>query len=390
MTPKQLTPEEARDKMLKIKEQNRKRQLVYYEKHKQEILDKKKKEREELKELASKAKPIERPVIQPEKVIEEPVIIEEVEETIIPKAKAKGKAKKEVYTYERIVELLTAIPNISQGSLKKYKDDIKALMLVLECNDLAKCLSKPKKVLELIANAKSISDPTKDYSNNSKKGFVQSIVYVLDKLHIQIKPSAFEEYKKHFELYKLKSSDERNEQQTNVTKMNYNAYLKLLSDKYGEESKEYLIGRIYDELPARDNLNNLIIVNNENNLNDKNNYLVVLRTGNCIFIINEYKTKNKGQIKLKTTPLLSNLIKNYIKKKEITDTLFGKGKLSQFVTKMNTMIGIEGKNNGINYLRHMKVSTVYDSNATDMEKVEIAQRMGHSTATQKTYLHKIK
>lgn len=392
MAKQQLTPEQAQAKIIKQREQNRLRQMVYYEKHKQDILDKKKQERTELKILAGRAKPIEKPIIQPEKVYEQPIVYEEVVEPVVPviKEKVKGKAKKEVYSYERVSELLSQIPDITPGSLKKYKSDIKTLMEVIECNNLVKCLSKPKKVLELISNAKYVTKPTEDYSINSKKGFVQSIIYVIDQLNIPLKKSVLDEYRKYLELYKLKSSDERNEIQKNITKMNYNDYLKLLSDKFGQESKEYLIGQIYNELPARDNLNNLKIVSTENGLNDKDNYLVVPRSGNCIFIINEYKTKNKGQIKVKTTPLMSNLIKNYIKKNEITDILFGKGKLSQFVIKMNTLVGIQGKNNGINYLRHMKTSSVYNSNATDMEKVELAQKMGHSVGTQKTYVHKIK
>ena len=103
-------------------------------------------------------------------------------------------------------------------------------------------------------------------------------------------------------------------------------------------------------------------------------------------IINEYKTSKKyGQIKVKLSLPLSNLIRKYIQKEALLDGdyLFGDKNLTSFVSKMNKEIGIKGS---ISYFRQMSVSDLLRTSPTAKEGQALSAKMAHAPLTQIKYL----
>ena len=109
-----------------------------------------------------------------------------------------------------------------------------------------------------------------------------------------------------------------------------------------------------------------------------------------VLIINTYKTQTAyGQIKIKLSKALSNLIKKYIieNKLNINDYLFGDQKLSDYVRYNNSKINVEG---GISNFRKMKISEELSKNISDEEKIILAEKMKHSPLVQLNYIRNLK
>ena len=113
--------------------------------------------------------------------------------------------------------------------------------------------------------------------------------------------------------------------------------------------------KFFAENPSRDDLGDLII----NPERASGNYIRI--TNNDVtFYLNEYKTKGQcGQIKNKLSRELSAQIKEYIWINGLGDgdALFGKGKMSDFDSKLVTGAGVRpaGQRGGINLLRRIYV-----------------------------------
>jgi hypothetical protein len=161
-------------------------------------------------------------------------------------------------------------------------------------------------------------------------------------------------------------------------------------DKFGKTSKEFLIAKLYDEVPCRDNLN-LKIVPAEGD--DKTtNYLVMPKGGKLTVLLHDYKTAKKYLTnRTELSAELSALITAYIKthKLKTNQFLFGAGSLSSTVSAMNTAIGVTD-GGGINYIRHSIISTLYGSNPSAAARQALAKRMMHSPQAQEGYVREIR
>ena len=116
------------------------------------------------------------------------------------------------------------------------------------------------------------------------------------------------------------------------------------------------------------------------------NYIVIPKTRELTLIVNEYKTSNKyGQIKIKLSLQLSNLIRKYIQKEGLLngDYLFGDKYLTSFVSKMNKQIDIKGS---ISYFRQMSVSDLLSQAPSAEERQKLSSLMKHSPISQLKYL----
>lgn len=357
----------------KRREKNRLNSKKYYEKNRDDILAKKKNYYLKLK--LSKQK-IETNLIEEEPKIEEPI-------------NKKTKKTKPIFTTEIILDKLNNL-EINFSTKKKYIHDFKTLMKLTNCDDFVTCFKNHKNIISLIENAKQLEDQSKDYSLNTKKSLFQLIVYLIDKLQIPLSAAKQKIYKNKFEEYKIKSSDFTEEKTTNALDavIQYKEYINKILTKFGQDSKEYLIAKLYNELTVRDDFYNLIIKQDNNNLSTDFNYIIVNDKKSKI-ILNQYKSREKYKtINHTVSSVLDKLIKNYIKNKnlKIDDTLFGKTPLTKIIGNMNKSVDIEGS---INTLRHMKVSSEVNK-ITDVEKrQQLASNMLHSPATQQKYIRKI-
>ena len=160
----------------------------------------------------------------------------------------------------------------------------------------------------------------------------------------------------------------------------------IVTGKFGYLSREDTYIKFFAENPSRDDLGDLTI----NPERASGNYIRI--TGNDVtFYLNDYKTKGQyGQIKNKLSRQLSAQIREYIRINGLRDgdALFGKGKMSDFVSKLVTEAGVRpaGMRGGINVLRRIYVSTKVRQGLSETERFELALAMKHTPLATLKYI----
>lgn len=340
---------------------NRERQRKHYEKNKSKILEKKKTQREAKCNECETAN----------------------ESEVIP-ANAnilqKFKAKMEVSKIER-----------SEVSIRKHAERLKDFMKITDCAELEKCLKSPKKIIDSLNNAES--NRGKVYAVNSKKSYMESVLVAINELELKIPPATVKKYQIYRDSMDITSRNDSSVKKTTEPVERFDTYLKNVEKYFGESSKQYLLSRVYDEAPLRDDFHRLIIISTEREASDpKTNYIQIPRSGNAKVIIQEYKTSKKyNTIKILLTPKLTDLIRKYMKAENITygDGLFGMAKsLSDFASKMNKSLGYKG---GVTLFRQMKISTELDKGGIFDAKLrrDLSDKMGHAIVTQLSYIRNL-
>ena len=145
-----------------------------------------------------------------------------------------------------------------------YLTGTKALFHLTNCYNLPKCLKDINKVKNAIENGEMMKRKGK-YSVNSKKTIYQTILFLIDNFHIPIDEKIKDEYKIIFDVYKLKSKQQTENNKTNEDKavITFPEYIDKIKKTYGEGSKQYIIACMYSEVPCRDNFNLLIVKTTE-------------------------------------------------------------------------------------------------------------------------------
>tara|TARA_R100001594_G_scaffold76014_1_gene110738 strand:- start:2196 stop:3155 length:960 start_codon:yes stop_codon:yes gene_type:complete len=161
--------------------------------------------------------------------------------------------------------------------------------------------------------------------------------------------------------------------------------------------QEYLLLKLYKEIPSRNDFARIKIVkqseyNKLKNSDMEENYLVMNRDG-MYFIINLWKTKkSKGdRRRVEVPPNLVKLIRAVIRKKDNPEYLFEDAKgqpLSRnSLTKLFNRIFatyFPDKKISTSMLRHLFLTTKYGDIKNEMEKD--SNNLGHSLNTQKDYI----
>ena len=333
-------------KLALLREKTNARQTKYYQAHKAEILAKKQREREQLRELNKPPPP---PIVLPTE-----------------------------YTLEMIQAVFTEhITN--PNTLKKYNGDIKRVFTICNIQSFTTTIDTYNGVKESLDSSK--------YSLQTRRGCIQSILVFIDKSGIVIEPKITALYNVLYEVYGIKCTDENDKRKTNSADdvMDYDAYMKLILDHYGIDSKQYLIVSLYKECCMRDDYSQIKIITDLNYDDDINNF-IFRHEGSCSIIMNTYKTSPiYGKQIYPLTDHLDKLINDYILKHNITDFLFPEQKkLSAYVTNMNKKIGLLGIS--INTIRHSLISTFLSNpDLTPEQRHNYAVRAGHTEKMQKEY-----
>lgn len=288
-------------------------------------------------------------------------------------------------------ECISLIKNSSYGesTQKTYLTDIKRFFKISACEDLRVCFRTPQKMIDVILNS--------DYAINTKKQTLQIIVVLIDQFKVfeLIKVSkknakkVSELFQYHFSEHKEKSSN-LNDTRAEMEIPSFSQYLSKVKTEYGENSKEYLVILLYSVLTLRDNYKKMKIIQNKNENDGKNNFLLLQNVNNKTFLtfyINDYKTKGKYNkfVFNKFTGELKKRILDWITEKKLSygDYLFGKSPLSPFISNLNKTL-FSDTIGGVNLLRHIRVSET-DPNLSFAERNKLAANMLHSLATQKKY-----
>ena len=345
--------------MDKIKEQTKLRQRKFYEKNKSSILQKRKDKRQIKKEI----------------VVEELVNREKIDLNIV---------------VNRIENLLQ---NGNEISMKTHIQRLKIIQRLTDFNNLDEDLVNYGKIIDCIENG-TYGKQNKAYKNNSKKNLMESLLYCLDNIDIQLDIDIRTQYQDYYDKLKIISNDELNVSKTSQLNaiIHFEDYRNKILERYGRESKEFLLVKLYETACARDDFNLYIVHDIEETKRDKlKNYLVMTNDYYVICIQNYKTSKEKEAVYIKVPDDVKILINNYINKHDIVDRLFPNSKSglnSQFISKMNRKIGIIGS---INWIRHCVISSeIGNLDITPEERLKLAKKCFHSPITSLSYVRSLK
>ena len=395
------------------KELARLRQKKFYDAHKAKLLQKKRAERRELKRLRIEVEELQQqaPAPAPRRRGNKatgPVPFTDAE--IVAKKK---EAKKIKFTPDIVTQRLTALlgtvnqtthEEMKKSTLDNHIRHIATVFRATGCPDLGTCLKQFDAIKRAIDEAHQIQAGKTDlhYSLNSKKNFIQTILFVISNLYIPLKKDLIKKYEDLYEQLKIESAEQQKEREQSEEHavLPYNVYLEKIKAEFPADSKQVLVAEMYNDFMCRDNFKNLKILihdKTDEQLKEEgtDNYLVVSRTKNARvkIILTDYKTnKRYGVIRDTFNAHVSKLIRDYMEHNGIKpgDYLFN-GKLSSFVGTMNRKIGIEKGQQAINYIRHSKKTEIFQNpNLTPEEKLKASQAFQHSPVTSLSYIRKVK
>jgi hypothetical protein len=276
----------------------------------------------------------------------------------------------------------------SKASQEMYINSMKRILKLFDTDDLIKVIYD-KSLVEKITGDRPIKDVEGNIIKmiptpvNTAKADLQAILKIVDTFPISISEKLKSKIKTAFDVLKEKSFEKSAEPKDDL--ITFDDYIKKIEDKFGKESKQYVVVSLYHELPLRDDMQ-LKIVDSVKATKDKEfNYLVLNKSPKGRVVIHNYKTsKGLGTIDKELTTRLTNILKKYMNSKDDKDRqyLFSDKKMSSYVQKMNKAIGLKS---GINLMRHMAVTEFLNEPNTAEQKVQKSADMGHSTSTQKKY-----
>ena len=379
---------------------NRERQQCFRAKNKARLAEERARDREIVRNYKKQHQPTPpapapapAPVVQPQNII----INRDNRRTI------KIKVKKIIYNQEVVMKMIHDSTSFSDETKVRYTKEVKAVFRVTQCEDLLKCLSNFDKIKKELESAKQIRKPEEDYGVNTIKKFIEGVLVVIDKIKVPVSVDILNKYREILEIYKQKSIALREGQQEakeagSGAVVFIDTILKTVEDKFGMNSKPFLITSFYKDAPMRDNMGGLVLIPSiRNNDDSKTNYAIVPRQEkqNCILVFNEYKTDKKyGQLKFTLNKQTSDLLRKYIKKHGINydNRLFPEystGKMSSYISNYMKRCGFTGEG-GINYMRHSIATEDFNRHDLTPEmKVKLSRKMGHSVVASFHYIRKI-
>lgn len=359
--------------LAKKKEQNRLRQAKFYEKNKQTINEKRKQiYRECIAKMVDAGIPKE-----DLKVPDKPVFTHE-NKKIVDLSKAK------TLTYNEIVKHLDLL-DLKEGTLSNYKQNIKRFVEISGCDDVLKCFKRHSVIISDIKSSKKQNG--EPYSNNTLKGVYQMILFLIDRFNLKINKKP---YLREFDYAKQQSIDDNNNKAETKPIMKFSDYLVRVKETFGEKSKMYVVSKLYDDVTLRDDFQLLMVGKISDAKDESKNYIVMYPSKPLKLIINTYKTQSLyGVIKENISKNVSKIIRDYAKENKLKsgDYLFGKEKLTGFITTNNKKMGLSG---GVSEYRHMKISEELDRpSITLQERLDLSEKMRHSPITQLKYIRKV-
>ena len=295
-----------------------------------------------------------------------------------------------IFTLPYIIQELKKQTDITAGTLDTTIRGITSFFRIVECDNIPACLVAFENVKSKLDLSTQAHKNNLVYSTNSKKTYIQSVLICITRLKIPIDKVILDKYLRYFDILKMQSVKEAEDTRKSPKHavISYDNYLRKIKTKFGEASKQYLIAMMYSECTCRDNYGGMTIVETLDASNDDDINYLVININHAYIVLHKFKTSKKyGTIQVELSDTLTTLLKNYINKHKLTDTLFpenAKNGLSVYISAMNKKVGVEG--GGINPLRHMMVETILSNNDVSLdERANLATKMGHSPAVQTEY-----
>jgi hypothetical protein len=334
---------------------------------------------------------IKQAVIEPEPEPEpEPVIEEQPVDVVVSDDK--------ISALDKITSLISSIPNETKGNIKFRIDSFKTIIKILKTPlykaFITKITSNPTLVIKSIKEAEFRG---KKYATRSILAYFNCILFLLDKYpDIKIAKNKKMLYKNQSDILNYLADEQGDEKKKKLEETgglpSYDEYLNKVVETFGEDGREYLIAKLYQEIKARDDLI-LKVVKTRDDVVDNDNYLIINGGQQANVVINSYKTiKKYGEFDVKLSNSITSLIRKYLKNNKISynDYLFNTKGLSVIVGRMNKALGVTGYG-ATNVFRKMLQTDSDKSGASPEERLQLAKELKHSMATaKKSYVIKKK
>ena len=306
---------------------------------------------------------------------------------------------------EEIIKEIKKTRKIKDNSLQAY------LIILKKLNN-----NKEVESLEYLKDTEEIMKKIKEKALTTQRNYIGSLLVFLPLLPEAKKTLDFyklqlekvnEEYQKFISSHEKSDKQKDNWSTLEELKEIFLKYKKeIKKNKYDKKEKlsskefnyltNYLITALYILIaPTRLDYSPMSIVDKEDDVNDKSNFLVVKSRNKKHFIINEYKSsKTYGSQKINIPSELNSIINLYLKfhKDKSSFLMNTRGKelsangLSKLLT--SSFGRYSDKTITLNLLRHIYISeNVKIKDADELKKEnELAKAMMHSNITQKTYV----
>ena len=147
----------------------------------------------------------------------------------------------------------------------------------------------------------------------------------MDNIDIQLDIDIRTKYQDYYDKLKIISIDQLNVSKTSQLNeiMHFEDYRNKILERYGKDSKEFLMIKLYETACARDDFNIYIVYDIEETKRDKTKNYLVMTNEYYVICIQNYKTsKEKESVYVKVPDDVKELINNYVNKHDITDRLF--------------------------------------------------------------------
>ena len=276
-------------------------------------------------------------------------------------------------------ELMKSSPNkYSDVTCRSYNHNFRVLCFFLDITNKITLLEKILTGQQLIDEIEA-TDLTPSIKYNIQK-IIPCVFRLFTNSELPSEIAAL--YSKKMMNYNRGYLQQVHRQKVNERLPLYSDFLENVLGIYGEDSQQYLICSLYQELTARDDFGQLLVTPAYKRSISTYNYIVVRPHHPVEVILNQYKTcKKYGEMKVTLTTAISRKIKKYINQNNIQygDYLFPQSRLSGVVSSILQRCGLQG---GISTLRRMIVSEHYNNKEnSDDDHDELARRMCHHTLT---------
>lgn len=371
-----LTEEQLKRK----KEEDARRSREYYERKKTEIAERRKEARCKCKELKQKEIEANKPRLTRAAATAQYTTKDEVIKAF--------KEDKEYFKNED-----TRKTNIQQ---------IPLIFRAIDDEPLLDWIKKPQELINRILDLKQTAKKKEGqpYALSGFSKIIGAVLIAIKILNIPFTPeqdkiifNSYRTAKLNYDLFQFKTEHPILNRETAVPLF---SYFIQKGELKGKTSLHYLMAMLYNEAPLRNNYSNMILIKSKEDIQPKNNYMILPEGGgNASIYIQKHKTiRTSGIIETELSSNLTDIIKSYKNKNNINygDKLFNELKEVLYDLTNDREDKTDG---GSRLLRKSAASTLYDkyvkgeANATDIyNQINV---MGHSSNTHfKDYVRGVK
>lgn len=230
------------------------------------------------------------------------------------------------YDEDTILERITEFNPMNEATRRKKLSCVKILFNIYPTRSIVSSLNDFDGMKHRLENAHQVKNPELKYSPETMKVICQSILWIIANLNLPILKDVFKKYEHLVMVLKQKSIEHKIEHKKDVINavLPYKEYLEDIRTIFGNDSTQYLIASLYNEITARDDFGGLVIVSSLSKASDAStNYLVISPSKNATIILNNYKTcGHYGRMVFPLSNGLTKLLRNYIIKNDLSTHLF--------------------------------------------------------------------